>query len=202
MARSCACVQSLWCRRAPRRRRRTPASFAMSRACCAGSPPSILCGRCRGCRTSRNTGSRGARRALASLKAYSMLTPSSGACCDAVHDRGSAVRPLRGWSARYRSCGETGCGSRPWPECRSASARWCRCGCRPSARRPAWSTDRRVHRVRPADRVMVVGLRPAELVDLAREELGVSIAGHAVQHGHLVEGAVQGAFGARRRCRR
>ena len=24
--------------------------------------------------------------------------------------------------------------------CRRASARWCRCGCRPSARRPAWST--------------------------------------------------------------
>ena len=53
----------------------------------------------------------------------------------------------------------------------------------------------RVHRVRPAHRVVVVGLRPAELVDLRRQELGRLDAGQAVQRRHLVEAAVGRAFG-------
>ena len=55
----------------------------------------------------------------------------------------------------------------------------------------------RVHRVRPADRVVVVGIRPAEEVDLRREELGRFDVRHAVQRRHLVEAAVRRAFGRR-----
>ena len=54
---------------------------------------------------------------------------------------------------------------------------------------------RGVHRVRPADRVVVVGVRSAELVDLALHELDRLDRGHAVQHRHLVEAAVQRSFG-------
>ena len=54
---------------------------------------------------------------------------------------------------------------------------------------------RRAQGVCPADRVVVVGLRRAEVIDLGQQELGGFDFRHAVQHRHLVEGAVQGAFG-------
>ena len=57
--------------------------------------------------------------------------------------------------------------------------------------------ERRVRRPRPADRVVVVGARRAELVHLAHQELGRLERGHAVEVGHLVERAVQRAFGRR-----
>ena len=53
----------------------------------------------------------------------------------------------------------------------------------------------RVHRVSPAHRVVVVGVRAAELVDLRLQELGRLERAHAVQRGHLVEAAVGRAFG-------
>ena len=53
----------------------------------------------------------------------------------------------------------------------------------------------RVHRVRPAHGVVVVGVRPAEVVDLAHEEFGRLERAHAVEHRHLVEAAVRRAFG-------
>ena len=60
---------------------------------------------------------------------------------DAVHaSTARGCRPPPARSGRRRCSGRTGCGSHPWPGCRWASARSCRCGCRPSARRPAWST--------------------------------------------------------------
>ena len=55
--------------------------------------------------------------------------------------------------------------------------------------------ERCAHRPRPAHRVVVVGARRAELVHLAQHELGSLQRGHAVEVGHLVEGAVHGAFG-------
>ena len=54
---------------------------------------------------------------------------------------------------------------------------------------------RRVHRVRPAHRVVVVGLRPAELVDPRVEERRRLDGGHAVEVDHLVVRAVERALG-------
>ena len=54
---------------------------------------------------------------------------------------------------------------------------------------------RRVHRVGPADRIVVVGVRRAEQVDLRRHELGRLQVRGAVQQHHLVEGAVDPALG-------
>ena len=56
---------------------------------------------------------------------------------------------------------------------------------------------RRVHRVRPAHGVVVVGLRGAELVDALGHELGRLQRGGAVEVDQLVEAAVQAALGAR-----
>ncbi len=56
---------------------------------------------------------------------------------------------------------------------------------------------RRVHRVRPADRVVVVGLRRAELVDPLGHELGRLQRAGAVERDQLVEAAVHAALGAR-----
>ena len=53
----------------------------------------------------------------------------------------------------------------------------------------------RVARVRPADRVVVVGLRRAELVQHGHHELRRLQRGHRVEVGHLVEGAVERALG-------
>ena len=55
----------------------------------------------------------------------------------------------------------------------------------------------RVHRVRPADGIVVVGVRPAEDIDLRRQELGGLERAQAVEDGHLVEAAVRRAFGRR-----
>jgi len=53
----------------------------------------------------------------------------------------------------------------------------------------------RIHRMRPAHGVMVVGFWTAEVVDLAHQEFsGLEIA-HAVEHGHLVEAAVRRSLG-------
>ena len=57
--------------------------------------------------------------------------------------------------------------------------------------------ERRVHRPRPADRVVVVGAGGAELVHLARHELRRLERCHPVEVRHLVERAVQGALGRR-----
>ena len=53
----------------------------------------------------------------------------------------------------------------------------------------------RVHRVRPAHGVVVVGFRPAELVEPRHQELRGLQSGQAVEVGHLVEGAVERALG-------
>ena len=55
----------------------------------------------------------------------------------------------------------------------------------------------RVHRVRPADGVVVVGVRAAEEVDLRREELGGLESAHPVEDGDLVEAAVRRALSRR-----
>ena len=52
-----------------------------------------------------------------------------------------------------------------------------------------------VHRPGPPDRVVVVGVRAAEVVHLADHELGGLEGGHPVEVGHLVERAVDGALG-------
>ena len=54
---------------------------------------------------------------------------------------------------------------------------------------------RRVHRVRPADRVVVVGVRRAEVVDPRDHELRRLEPEGAVQDDELVEAAVRRAFG-------
>src|SRR4051812_40583705 len=50
---------------------------------------------------------------------------------------------------------------------------------------------RRVHRVRPTDRIVIVGFRPAELVDALVEELRRLERGGAVEIDHLIESAVE-----------
>ena len=55
----------------------------------------------------------------------------------------------------------------------------------------------RVHRVRPAHRVVVVGFRPAELVDPRHQEFRRLERGGAVEVDHLVVGAVERALGRR-----
>ena len=57
--------------------------------------------------------------------------------------------------------------------------------------------ERRVHRPRPAHRVVVVRAGRAELVHLAAHELGRLEGGHPVEVGHLVERAVHRALGRR-----
>ena len=56
---------------------------------------------------------------------------------------------------------------------------------------------RRAQRVRPADGVVVVRLGRAEIVDLAQQEFRRLDARHAVQRRHLIEAAVERAFGRR-----
>ena len=53
---------------------------------------------------------------------------------------------------------------------------------------------RRVHRPRPAHRVVAVGAFAAELVELGHQEFGCLEVGHAVEVGHLVERALQRAL--------
>ena len=55
----------------------------------------------------------------------------------------------------------------------------------------------RIHRVRPADGVVVVGVRPAEEVDLRREKLRGFERAHPVEDRHLVEAAVRRALSRR-----
>ena len=56
--------------------------------------------------------------------------------------------------------------------------------------------ERRVHRPGPADRVVVVGVRGPPLVDPCAQELGrLDDVAHPVQADHLVEGALDRAFG-------
>ena len=56
---------------------------------------------------------------------------------------------------------------------------------------------RRVHRARPANRIVVVGGRRAELIDARRHELGGLQGGGSVEHHQLVERPLVGALGAR-----
>src|SRR5580704_7538930 len=53
---------------------------------------------------------------------------------------------------------------------------------------------RRAERVRPADRVVIVGFRRSEVADPAEKELRRLDAGHSVEHRHFVEAAVDGAL--------
>ena len=55
---------------------------------------------------------------------------------------------------------------------------------------------RGAHRVRPSDRVVVVGGWAADAVDVGDEELGCLQCGRAVEDEHLVEAAVDSALGA------
>ena len=57
--------------------------------------------------------------------------------------------------------------------------------------------ERGVHRPRPPDCIVVVGAGRAELVHLGHHEPGGLQRGHPVEVRHLVEGAVNGAFGGR-----
>ena len=61
---------------------------------------------------------------------------------------------------------------------------------------------RRVHRVRPADGVVVVRLGPTELVDPGGEVLGRLQRLKTVEIAHLVVAAVERSLRRRRRCRR
>ena len=54
---------------------------------------------------------------------------------------------------------------------------------------------RRVHRVGPADRIVVGGFRAAEVVDLAHQELGRLDPAHPVEHRDLVEATVRRPLG-------
>ncbi len=53
----------------------------------------------------------------------------------------------------------------------------------------------RAKRVRPADRIMVVGLGRAEILDLRQQEFGRLDPRHAVQCRHLIEAAVERPLG-------
>ena len=128
-------------RTAPRRRRRRRGiSVAIPRDAVAGDGRPALVVDAAVARTSRSTASRGARRAPASSNVGPCSRPCSGICWTPCTNVGS------GSPAASRIVGATSMtwwnwrGSRPRPRSRSASARSCRCGCRPSARRPAWST--------------------------------------------------------------
>ena len=70
-------------------------------------------------------------------------------------------------------------------------------GAAPVRRHLLGPLQRGVHRPRPADGVVVVGAGRAELVHLAHHELRRLERGHAVEVGHLVERAVDGALGRR-----
>jgi hypothetical protein len=48
--------------------------------------------------------------------------------------------------------------------------------------------------MRPTDRIMVVGVRSAEIIDLALQKLDRFDSRHAIQHAHFIEGAVQSPF--------
>ena len=54
---------------------------------------------------------------------------------------------------------------------------------------------RGIHGMRPADRIVVVRLRAAKLVELAYQKLGRFDGSQTVEIGHLVEAAVDGSFG-------
>ena len=91
---------------------------------------------------------------------------------DAVDDGRLRKRgPPRARSVRCRSRGGTASGSRPAPRSHGASARSCRCGPAPVGRDLLRPLVRRVHSMCPADRVVVVRRRGAELVDLRGHEL-------------------------------
>ena len=160
-----------WCRRAPRRRRRTTASPwpTSSHGVGASSPRSSPGGRCRGCRTSRSTASSWRSAAPASSKAYAMLTPCSGVCMTPSTN----CRLRQAGGLEHRRCdvdhvrelvAELALGldpARPVHDRAVAGA----APVRGDLLRPL---VRRAQRVRPADGVVVVGVRPAELVDAAR----------------------------------
>ena len=68
-------------------------------------------------------------------------------------------------------------------------------GATPVRRHLLGPLERRVHRMRPTDRVVVVRRRGPELVHLRQHELRRLQRRHAVEVGHLVEGAVQRSLG-------
>ena len=127
-----------------------------------------------------------------------MLVPSMGDCCTPLTIVGSG-RP-----AASRIVGAT---SMTWVNCERRPPRLGDpvrpvhdgpvAGAAPVRGDLFGPLERGVHRPRPADRVVVVGARRAELVHLAQQELGSLKRGHPVEVRHLVEGAVDGALGRR-----
>ena len=157
-------------RRAPRRRRRTASAPRQApTGCCGGSPRSSPCGRCRGSRTSRSTASRGAPRRSASSKEARIETPSSGFCWTPLTNVGSGSPAASRIVARHvDDVGELGADlalrlDAGGPVHDGAVAR-----AAPVRGDLLGPLVGRVHRVRPADRVVVVGRRRAELVDVGR----------------------------------
>ena len=102
-------------------------------------------------------------------------SPSSDAACWRFEDGGRDVDDVVNWERIS-----------PLALIPSASGRPCRCGCRPSARRPASSTGTGVSRVRPADRVVVVGFGRAKSSIFDAINSAAMSAG-AVEDDHLVE---------------
>ena len=129
-------------------------------------------------------------------------TPSIGICWTPLTNAARAGRPPRGPSARRRSRGGTACGPRPSPRSRRPVDDRAVAGAAPVRGDLLGPLVRRVHRVRPADRVVVVGLGRAEHVDPRGHELGRLEPGGAVEDDQLVEAAVAACPRPRRRCRR
>ena len=136
--------------------------------------------------------------AFASLNAYSMLAPSNGACCTLLTTVGC------GSPAASRTVGAMSMTWQNWtrdlalpldavgPVHDRAVARSAEVRCHLLG-----PLVGRVHRMRPAHRVVVVSVRAAEVIDLALEELRRLERAHPVEYRHLVEAPVQCAFRGR-----
>ena len=160
-------------RRAPRRRRRTTGiSAARPTGCCAASPRSSPRGRCRGCRTSRSTASSAGRRRRRRRRCTPSRRRRSGCCWTPLTLSGAGSRAASSTvggdvdhvvelRADLAACLDPG---RPVHDRAVARAA-------PVRRDLLRPLVRRVHRVRPADGVVVVGRGGAEVVDLGDHEL-------------------------------
>ena len=127
-----------------------------------------------------------------------MLTPSMGLCCDAIdrdrlrqscrfQKRGSDVDDVVELRAELALAFDPLGPVHDGAVARSAPVRGDLLG----------PLVRRVHGVRPAHRVVIVGLRPAELVEPRHQEFGRLDGGRPVEVDHLVERAVERALGRR-----
>ena len=107
----------------------------------------------RGCRTSRSTASRAAPARFGVVEAVEHARAFVRALLHAVDHRrlGKAGR-FQDRRGEVDDVAELIAHAAFFLDARSASARWCRCACRPSATRPAWSTDRASSSPRPSPR--------------------------------------------------